>query len=186
MNLIHISNTFNLLVQESEFFQSYHFGYHSDININTPNNSDISGNAGKMFPHLTWVAPVEGELILNGENGIDYVQAALYFYNLQDYKNDGDPVDVDFTLLTQWNTLKARAVELLHGFNAYSAFRIKDKKVKWFTDSHAGTDRLICVGAEFEIIAHYGCDDYQDQTPSLGCDLDKLIDKTLDLEAENA
>lgn len=187
MNLIHISNTFNLLVQESQFFQSYHFGYHSDININVPNNHDLHGDAGKMFPHVTWAAPVEGDIEMKGDLGIDNVQCLLFFYNLQDYKNDGDPTDIDLTLLTQWNELKARALEFIHAFNSRpSPFRIKDSKAKWFTDAHAGIDRLICVGFEFEIIAHYGCDDYQAQTPALGCGLPGNIEKTEDLEAEYA
>lgn len=183
MNLILISNTFNLLVQESEFFQSYHFGYHSDINSNIPNNSDLYGDAGKMFPHVTWVAPVEGQIEMKDRSGTDYVQAMLFFYNLQDYDNSGDPSVIDETLLVQWSRLKARAVEFLHGFNARpSLFRIRDGKLKYFTDAHAAVDRLLCVGFEFEIIALYGCEDYEDQAPALGSGLPGQIPKTEDLE----
>lgn len=167
MNLLHISNTFNLLVQQSTFFQSYHFGYHTDINANTPNNFDINNEAGKMYPHITWVAPVEGNLKMQGDAGHDFVDVMLLFYNLQDYRNDGDPTDIDITLLRQWHNLKARAIEFLHAINKSRAFRIVDGKVKYFTDSHAQIDRLVCVGCEFTLQVAYGCSDHENQAPPL-------------------
>ncbi len=167
MNLLHISNTLNQLVQQSAFFQSYHFGYHSDINTNTPNGYDPDNNTGKMYPHVTWVAPVDGNLIMQGDTGKDMVDVMLMFYNLQDYQNNHDPLRIETTLLMQWHELKARAVEFLHALNKSRLFRVTDGKVKYFTDGHVQIDRLICVGCEFTLQANYGCADYENQTPVL-------------------
>lgn len=167
MNLLHISNTFAQLVQQSAFFQSYHFGYHSDINTNTANIYDPGNEAGKMFPHVLWAAPVEGSLSMQGDTGRDFVEVMLYFYALQDYQNDGEPVRIENTLIRQWHDLKARAVEFLHGANKSRMFRIVDGKVKYFTDANAQIDRLLCVGCEFTVQLNYGCCDYENQTPPL-------------------
>jgi len=180
MNLLHISNTLNSLVQQSAFFQSYHFGYHTDINTNTPNNYDKDGNTGKFYPHVTWVAPVEGSLKMQGDTGTDAVEVMLFFYNLQDYFNDGDPLDIDLTLVRQWHDLKARAVEFVHALNKSRLFRIVDGKVKYFTDSNVQVDRLLCVGVEFTLQLNYGCCDYENQNPPLsaaGIDVDGTTDK---------
>lgn len=171
MNLLHISNTFHQLVQQSAFFQSYHFGYHADINANIPNNFDPNNEAGKIYPHVLWVAPVEGSIQMQGDTGRDTIEVMLFFYNLQDYTNDSEPLDLQSTLLTQWHTLKARAVEFLHGINKSRIFRIVDGKAKYFTDSNAQIDRLICVGCEFTLQVNYGCDDYQCQQPQLSAAL---------------
>ena len=184
MNLLHISNTFNALVQQSAFFQSYHFGYHTDINANTPNNYDKDGNTGKFYPHVTWVAPVEGSLKMQGDTGIDTVEVMLFFYNPQDYRNDGDPLSIDTTLVRQLHDLKARAVEFLHGLNKSRLFRIVDGKVKYFTDSNIQVDRLLCVGVEFSLQLAYGCCDYENQNPALSAK-DLTIHETEDMEARH-
>lgn len=184
MNLLHISNTFNALVQQSAFFQSYHFGYHTDINANPPNNYDKDGNTGKFYPHVTWVAPVEGSLKMQGDTGIDTVEVMLFFYNLQDYRNDGDPLNIDTTLIRQWHDLKARAVEFVHGLNKSRLFRIVDGRVKYFTDSNIQVDRLLCVGVEFSLHAAYGCCDYEGHIPPLTAK-DLTIHETEDMEARH-
>jgi hypothetical protein len=182
MNLITISNTINELVRQSSFFKSYHFGYHSDINRNVPNGYDLNGDAGKDFPHVTWVAPVEGEITLSGDAGRDMIDVMLFFYATQDYRNDGEPEDIERTLAWQLDRLKARAVEFLHGLNTGAAFRIEGGKVKWFTDAHAQIDRLICVGCEFRVVVPYACCDYEAQYPKLSAANVSVTDQ-IDLEA---
>lgn len=184
MNLLHISNTFNALVQQSAFFQSYHFGYHTDINTNTANNYDKDGNTGKFYPHVTWVAPVDGSLKMQGDTGTDTVEVMLFFYNLQYYRNDGDPLNIDTTLIRQWHDLKARAVEFVHGLNKSRLFRIVDGRVKYFTDSNIQVDRLLCVGVEFSLHVGYGCCDYENQNPALSAK-DLTIHETEDMEARH-
>lgn len=184
MNLLQISNTFNLLVQQSEFFNSYHLGYHNDINLNIPNNFDLDGEAGKMFPHVLWAAPIEGEVKLEGDLGTDYTDVMLYFYNLQGYGNDGDPSHTSVTMLQQWHDLKARALEFIYGFNKSRRFRVKDGKVKYFTDANAQVDRLLCVGIEITVVSKIGCDDYQAQAPPLCAD-DSGAHGLFDIEAKN-
>lgn len=181
MNILHISNTLNEMVRQSDFFRSYHFGYHSDINANIGNDFDPDGNAGKSYPHVTWVAPVEGELSMQGETGRDAVEMMLLFYATQDYRDDNDPVDITQTLAWQWNRLKLRAVEFVHGLNKSKAFRVVDGRVKWFTDSNANIDRLICVGLEFKLLHLYACCDYQFQQPPLSA-ADTHVPSDIDLE----
>src|SRR5690606_21466 len=108
---------------------------------------------------------------MQGDTGKDAVSVMLFFYNLQDYQNDADPMSIEKTLLCQWHELKARAVEFLHGLNKSAIFRITDGRVKYFTDSHAQIDRLICVGCEFTLQLNYGCCDYENQQPPLSAKL---------------
>lgn len=163
MNILLISNTINELVRQSDFFRSYHFGYHSDINRNVQNDYDPDGNSGKDFPHVTWVAPVEGELTMQGDTGRDTLDMMLFFYCTQDYRNDNDPEDMANTLAWQWDRLKGRAVEFLHALNKSGNFRLVDGRAKWFTDSNTNIDRLLCVGVEFKLLHLYACCDYQKQ-----------------------
>jgi hypothetical protein len=183
MNLLHLSNLFNKLVQDSSFFQSYHFGYHSDININVPNNFDPNNEAGKRFPHVLWAAPVEGQIQMSGDNGTDDIDVMLFFYSLHGYRNDSDPIDIDITMLRQWNTLKARAIEFVHALNKGRDFKIKGQTVKYFTDSNVSVDRLLCVGVEFRLTNVYGCPDYEAQIPPLSAANISPV-KSSDLEAE--
>lgn len=184
MNILKISNIFNLLVQNSDFFQSYHFGYHSDINASIPNNFDNAGEAGKMFPHVTWVAPVEGKIKMRGNGGEDQVDVMLLFYDLQDYRNDGEPRTIEHTLAWQWSILKARAMEFVHGLNLSREVRVLDSEIRWFTDSNAHIDRLICVGLEFKLTYPYGCCDYEAQAPPLSAQYLQPSGE-IDLEARN-
>lgn len=181
MNLVAISNLFNLLVQESDYFASYHFGYHSDIERNVPNNFDPDGNTGKPFPHVTWAAPPDGVLDLKQKS--DLINVELYFYSLQDIDGNGDPIGA--TWLEQWNTLKARAVEFIHAVRDRRLLAINNEnRVEWLTDANATTSRLICVGLKFQLYTLYKCEDYELNDPPLGSTLPAPgeIDTNTDLE----
>lgn len=163
MQLRQISNTIAALVSASAYFQSYHFGYHSDINAAVDNAYNQHAAVGNLFPRVLWVVPVEGTLKM--DTRAQTTQVELYFYNLQGYDNAGEPL-AD-TLLTQWDELHSRAVEFLHALFDSDRYSKRDIQVDWFTDANAHNDRLICVGARFAIGTRYACADYEGTTPLL-------------------
>lgn len=180
MNLLRISNLFNLLVQGSTFFRSYHFGYASDIDRNVPNNFDPNNETGKFYPHVAWIAPPEGAADLR--RGMDEVEIEIRFYDLLDYKNDGDPVAMSETMLKRWDALKREA------FVFISAIRMSKQvgqsgTVKWFSDSHVGSDRLICIGATVTLQQVFSCADIEAVAKALSEGLPAIIPDALDLEA---
>lgn len=182
MNLVRISNLFNLLVQESAYFKSYHFGYHSDIQVNTPNAYDEHSNKGKAFPHVTWVAPPEG--VLDIKELRDAVDVELYFYDTQDYDATNNPTASIRTLLVQWNELKARAVEFIQAVNKVRGYSVKDNRVEWVADANAHTDRLLCIGLRFTVLNAYTCPDYDSDPPLSGSLPSVPIEAVLDLETQ--
>jgi hypothetical protein len=179
MNLTRISNLFNLLVQESSYFRSYHFGYHADIQVNTPNANDEHGNLGKAFPHVTWVAPPEG--VLDIKDLRDAVDIEIYFYNTQDYDATNNPTATSRTMLVQWNELKARAVEFAHAVDKVRGYSVKDKRVEWFADANTHIDSLLCIGLRFTLLTAYTCPDYESDPP-LSESLPTSVEAVNDLE----
>lgn len=172
MNLLLIGNTIKLVVDTHPHIKSYHFGYHSDINRNVPNVYDENNEKGTQFPHLMWVAPIDGTLDLATRK--DVIDCEVYLYDLQAYGNDHEGTAE--TLLTQWNRLKIYLVEVLQVL--YSKKVGISANVEWFTDANAQNDRLICVGARFNITKSYTCANYD---PITGIDF-ALIDTVNDEE----
>ncbi len=180
MHLTRISNLFNLLVQESDYFNSYHFGYGSDIQVNTPNNFNADGNGVKPFPHVTWVGPVDCSLDMT--KGIFEAQIQMFFYGLQDYDETNNPTSAERTLLIQWSELLARAVEFIHAVKKVKGYSVKDGRVEIATDANVHIDRCLCVDARFTIQTAYTCTDY-DSDPPLSENLPTLpVEATIDLE----
>lgn len=184
MNLIRISNLFNLLVQESEFFRAYHFGYQVGLAANVQNNFNVHGNTGIDFPLVLWAAPVEGELMLRDR--WDTLDIELFFYHLQGYGNDGEPTGLERTYLVQWDELKKRAVEFIHAIHSRREYKVKEGRVRYFTDQGQGIQSLICVGMTFSLFDPYACEDYESQSPPLGASIGQQINSTDDLEVPDA
>jgi hypothetical protein len=170
MNLVKLSNIFKAISDASPGIRSYHFGYHQDVQRNVPNTYDANGDKSTSFPHLTWVAPVEGSLSLAEKQ--DWVDVELYLYDLQSVQ-ENDPTAE--TLLTQWNRLKKTITEVVHTFHSAKGVKIKEGKVNYFTDSDAHLDRMICVGVRFTVLIPYTCSTYT--TPIL-LNTDDIRDST--------
>ena len=174
MNITRISNLLLSLVEHSEHWQSFHFGYHSDINANIASVQNAYGNTGRLYPLVLLAAPLEGELLQDEKNKqlYDEVQIELYFYDLQDRDNGSDSDGK--TLCAAWNELKGRGIEFYHALRDLSErtenrarwLRV-GRNVKWFTDSNLHVDRLLMFGIQFSISLPYTCADYEVQNPPL-------------------
>jgi len=180
MKLLLISNTLNALVEQSDFFQMYHAGYHSDINTNILNNYNPHGNEGKKLPLVLWALPAEGNIgkvkDLGGSLSVDM---ELYFYNLQDYNLDGDPTSINRTLITVLDELLARATEFMHALKESRGGSFESWK--WFTDANMHVDRLVCVGVTLTMNLPYSCADYQGDPALAAVDI-STISSTVDNE----
>lgn len=181
MNLTRISNLFNLLVQESDYFKSYHFGYHSDIQVNTPNIFNENGNIAKPFPHVAWVGPVEGGLDL-GKMMVE-TQVQIYFYGTQDYDETNNPTSAARTLLVQWNELMTRGVEFIHAVNKMRGYSVKDNRVEWASDANVHIDRCLCFEARFTLLTAYTCATYNSDPPLIDS-LPETVEAVNDLETQ--
>lgn len=174
MNLHSVSNLFKQLVDASDFWKSYHFGYHSDLNGGSVDVYNIAGQTGREYPLVLWAQPSEGTVIKQGNGFIDQLTVDLFFYSTQHRLNDGTPVTLDQTTQAQWHTLKARAFEFVHSIDDMTA-RWDDRAkwyamrpgFRWFNDAHLHIDRLLCVGVQFVLNIPYNCHDYQQQQPLL-------------------
>lgn len=175
MNLVRISNLFNMLAQASGYFKSYHAGPHSDIQANVVNT-----DTGDQFPYVLWAFPPEGEI--NWANGgKDDVDIVLYFYGLQGYGNDNDPIDSTITTLMQWNKLKANAVEFVQAVAKVKGYSIKGQKAKWGCNYNLHSDHLMNVSMEFTLLTTYACADYESDPP-LSTLLPSSVESVNDLE----
>jgi len=174
MNLHAVSNLLKQLVDASEYWQSYHFGYYSDLSGGAADVYNIAQSTGRMYPLVMWAQPSEGIISKQGNAYIDAVTVDLFFYSLQDRANDGTPNTLDQTMQAQWHTLKARAFEYIHSIDDMAA-RPHDRAkwysmqqgFKWFNDAHLHVDRLLCIGASITLLLPYNCADYQIQQPLL-------------------
>jgi len=160
MQIVKLSNLFCELVEQSQFFQNYHFGYHSDINTTIINKFNPDGLEGTKFPLVLWAAPVEGSLsALNGQRGTNNVQVDLYFYDLQGRDLDG--FTIQQSLLETWDRLHSHAVEFLTTAQKSGVFGIQNRNITWLTDANLHNDRLLCVGLTFTAELPFACEDYE-------------------------
>lgn len=183
MNILKVSNLFKLLVDASPVLESYHMGYAEDIERNVANAYDPNNQTGTRFPHLQWVLPVEGAL----SDSIDTINIALRFYALQDRNNEGEPITD--TLGVQTEALKRAAVEFWMALRMKSIDGTKrgygiavSTTCKYFTDHYATSQRLICVGMDFDVKVGYSCEDYQSATLPIYVNLPENIPDNIELE----
>lgn len=174
MNLHAVSNLFKQLVDASDYWQSYHFGYHSDLHGGSADVYNIAQSTGRMYPLVLWAQPSEGTITKQGNGYIDNITVDLFFYSTQHRANDGTPVNLEETTLSQWHTLKTRAFEFLHSIEDMPARQHDRAKwyamqpaFKWFSDSHLHIDRLLCIGATITLMLPYNCTQHQIQQPLL-------------------
>lgn len=154
LDIVQISNIFNILAQLDPKVLNYHFGWPEDINKNIDNNFDSGQSTGKLFPAIQMFPP-EGELYL--AQGKNETKVTVYFLDLHDYENDSSAKTLN--LIEQWRDLKSIAYRIIKQASVYfrdQQFIIKDDKFEW-VDSHAHNDRLIQVGCEFTLIHHEDC-----------------------------
>lgn len=109
MNILQLSNYFNLIAQQSGFLM-YHYGYESDVQRSVQNNFNPAQSAGKMFPAVIWEKPTQ-TLVLDNTRVRSDVNVRLNFFALQHYTNGGAP---DFTqTIEQENALRIKVLDFL-------------------------------------------------------------------------
>jgi hypothetical protein len=92
MTLTQISNLFNAIVQSYVDMGFYHYGWTSDINVNTQNNFTRGTGRGKLFPALHMDFPSETVQIVQ-KNVRSTSRIVLIFTETQGYNSDGNSSD---------------------------------------------------------------------------------------------
>lgn len=161
MDEVQISNILNLITQAHPFFNHYHFGWWSDIDINVANNFDPDGRDGKKYPAVQWLAPPEGTTdLVRLRTGLNM---QLHFYDLQYYQNDGS-ADAR-TNIENWRDLRLASMQFLKRFmdtgkelaKGGLGFQIRGNEVNFQGDSNAHNDRLISMYYTFTLDMVISC-----------------------------
>lgn len=157
LNLIQISNIFNMIAQKHDAIKFYHFGWHEDINININNNFDIDNQSGVKYPAV-YLYPPGGEI--ERVSGRTYFDIELDFFNLADYNNDS--TTNNNSLLEQWEQLRTWADEYINEikhfkYNGKTLFGIVDNKLSFDYDSNYSNNRLIKYGVKFKLVTFGKC-----------------------------
>jgi hypothetical protein len=161
MDIVQLSNIFNVITQVHPTLKAYHFGWRSDILRNIDNNLDKEQSTGRLYPALHLV-PFEETKLIDTENNKTKFDLVLYVDDLQHYKNDS--TIEGRSLLEQWRDLHRIAQEVIYNFekyseNFYDCQIVIDKKegVKMYPDSNGHKDRVLTWRISFSITMFLDC-----------------------------
>lgn len=167
MTITEISNLFNLITSMSPNLTSYHYGWASDINQNITNNYDNPQSTGRMFPHVQWIAPAQGEWSAFEAQGqrLDSLNITLAFYDLMDRNNDGslNNTTMNEQVATLHNAAFQFMVELRRAGRQLAPQKdlvdISQGRVRWTSDANIHNDKLISVVLSFTLVTNIDCDE---------------------------
>lgn len=176
MNIVSLSNLFNVLSNSHTEIKHYHFGWRSDINKNIANNFDASNSTGKMYPAVQFNVPDSISSKIETFTNSDSLEVVLFFDDLQDYNNTGSANTN--TLLSQWANLHRIAKEFIYNVQSkldsdYLGAYIDSDTFRFELDSNSHNDRLVTVKASFNVAFDSDCIDVD------------LAPETLPVEASN-
>lgn len=182
MNLLYLQNALKFIVDNTAAIKSYHCGFADDVNRNIDNAYNQNNQVGTQYPHLHWVAPVEGSL--DFAKGNDKIFIDLYLYDLVQ-NTDGDILRND-TYIKKWNRLKTLLAQVALTLKRCNRIGISGEG-KYFTDGAIHNDSLVVVGIRLEIVMKFGCIDNRLTIDSDVFDdaFDVLITDVLDNEIYN-
>ena len=184
MSYTKISNLFNIITQNSDYFKSYWAGYRHNVNENVVNNFNVDGNVGRLYPAVNWATPFgSSENVSDNSNIREDIKVSLYFDTLQGRDNCGNQTDL--TLNEQIDELKEQAFIFLDTFkelcfNKYSLGTTNSNVVNVDINSDAHNDSLLVVRLDFSFTMFLdSCVEidtvgYPEELPS--CDLENYCD----------
>lgn len=101
MNVIGLSNLFNLIAQQIGF-EGYHYGYLSDINRSIDNNFNVFNSVGRQYPALLFEPPRVSSTFLNAVTS----QYNCIFHFLVPYAYNNDSTTNTAQFIEQEQALK--------------------------------------------------------------------------------
>jgi len=159
MKLLEITNLFNTVTKLHPNFQNYHFGWPSDMVRNVVNNYDPEQSTGTLYPAVLVSPP---DIRVNPMDLKTVYSFRVHFIDLQGYNNN--------TLLDnnnqveQWSELFESGLQWFRGVQNANKNLTKPAYLGLLNDqingglmSDAGTQRLIYVYFDFEVITSSTC-----------------------------
>lgn len=162
MDIVQLSNLFNLIAQAHPKFNSYHFGWRSDVNASIQNNFDPAGEIGKQYPAVHFDAAIDGNSVLTTRNAA--IDIRLHFDDILYYGMDG-ATDTR-TLIEVWRDLWGWGMQFVyeirnHGKALSSTpgmmVAIAGDSIRWYYDSNRHNDRVATVYFEFTLAMKIDC-----------------------------
>jgi|31_taG_2_1085359.scaffolds.fasta_scaffold01708_6 hypothetical protein len=189
MTLTQISNLFNAIVQSYVDMGFYHYGWTSDINVNTQNNFTRGTGRGKLFPALHMDFPSETVQIVQ-KNVRSTSRIVLIFTETQGYNSDGNSSDPR-SVVELHTELKRLAIAVLNEFNRLSrqftgrdALALTQTPINFTYDANQNNQRLVRLFCEAEIFYLDDCPDFVSDIPSLDPPFNVLPPSNNDYELE--
>jgi len=162
MNIIGISNLFNLTAQQLGFL-GYHYGFESDMNRNVTNNLNVGNSIGSQFPYVLFEKPVCNTTFSN--KPLTMMEVRLNFYDLEYYNNDGT-LDVSQTIEKE-NELRTLAIAFINSLVVQGSssaltiggrqISISNQSVRFDTQEMATVNRCIQIVASFSMSFFEDC-----------------------------
>lgn len=169
LNLVKISNILNLLTQEYEATEFYHFGWRSDINRNIDNNYDIGQSVGRLFPAVHLVRP-ENINLEDTDSDKRVWTLRIYFDDLLHYNNDASAVDRIETSLIQLQELQTIAEQFIKEFDRWGrVYGLEGKRwyvnelttngsgIDFKNDEFQHKDRLLSIYCDINVVGFTEC-----------------------------
>ena len=167
LDIVKISNIFNVLAQEYGEVQFYHFGWRSDIERNISNNFDIGQETGRLFPAIHLV-PQRAQWTDKSSDTTIYT-FRIYFDDLAHYNNNSSSVDSVENTIVQWRDLEDIARNYLAEIDRWgrvyknegSVFYIQEMKrteqIVFEYDEFVHKDRLISIYTTINVVVQGEC-----------------------------
>lgn len=184
-NYTKLSNLLNLMVQKSDCFKYYHFGWLVDADKNILNNFNKEGITGKLYPAVHWNVPSSSFVFGTGVSTKETFNMCLYFEDLECI--DNKQAAKNKTKLELWNDLRCKALDFYYLLkkllcDVYHLGSIKNSPTMEFDDT-ARMNKIVSVKMCFDIDLNtpYCKDiDTSDYTESLPCcDLENYCNCTI-------
>lgn len=155
MNIVQLSNYFNLIAQQVGFL-GYHYGYESDMYRNVQNNTNPQNSVGNRYPYVlfeppTWTSTVQKATTTR-------YGCRLNFFGTQHYNNDGS-INTD-QAIEQVNALRILVLDFIEGVKQVGilqGFAIEALTVNFDVQEMQTADRLIQIVATFGLQAKETC-----------------------------
>lgn len=155
MNIVQLSNYFNLIAQQVGFL-GYHYGFESDMYRNVQNNTNPQNSIGNRYPFVLFEHPTWSTTFLRAPT--TRYSCRVNFFGLQHYNNDAS-INVAQTI-EQENALRLLALDFIEGVKQVGidqGFAIETSTVNFDSQEAQLADRLIQIVATFNIQTREEC-----------------------------
>lgn len=154
------SNLINLMVQNNDFFKSYHLGWGADIDINILNNFNVDGITGDLYPRIQMLIPENGVINIDDNKATERLRVDLWLLDLQNRDNKGTPLNL--TLIEQVDKLSCEGIRFINKLDAlldnYCFGYVEKNIVTTEIDDKRGKDALVLYQMSFFVnLIDEGC-----------------------------